>query len=487
MAAAQPSPDAAGLARSLRPVQRPAGLTAGGGQIVQVPSAAALIRAAKLGGHVAFAVADAKSGLMLESNEADLAQPPASVTKSVTALYALDALGPDYRFVTRLIATGPVQGGVLNGDLVLAGGGDPTLDTDDLGEMAQQLKAAGVQRVAGQFLVWGGALPYFRQIDPSQPDHVGYNPAISGLGLNYNRVHFEWKRGGDGWITTMDARGRKYRPEVQMARVEIKDRSLPVYTYKEVNGQDRWTVASKALGKGGARWLPVRQPAIYAGEVFRSLARAQGISMKAPRKSKAVPHGDVLVRHRSRDLRSVLRLMLKYSNNYTAELVGLTATLKRGGNATSLRSSAAVMNRWAAAHFGMSRASLVDHSGLEPTSRLTAQGMATALVKAHKAGVLQPILKHVAMRHKNGKENRGHPIKVFAKTGTLNFVSNLAGYIVAKDGTELAFAIFSANEGKRAHIPKADRESPHGARGWNIQAKRLQQRLIERWGALYGG
>jgi D-alanyl-D-alanine carboxypeptidase/D-alanyl-D-alanine-endopeptidase (penicillin-binding protein 4) len=283
----------------------------------------------------------------------------------------------------------------------------------------------------------------------------------------------------------MDAPGRKYRPEVQVARVEVVDRAGPVYTYREVRGQDRWTVASAALGKGGARWLPVRQPEIYAGEVFRSLAQAQGIILQAPRKTKGVPHGDVLVRHTSRDLHTILRLMLKYSNNYTAELVGLTATLKRGGNASSLKASAAVMNRWAARTLGMRGAHLVDHSGLEPTSRLTAKGMALALVRAHKAGVLQPILKPVRLRHK--KSEPSHPIKVFAKTGTLNFVSNLAGYIVAEDGTELAFAIFSANEGKRAHIPKAERESPHGARGWNIQAKRLQQRLIERWGALYGG
>ena len=60
---------------------------------------------------------------------------------------------------------GRYMGGVVQGDLVLAGGGDPTLDTDTLADMARRLKAAGVREVRGQFKVWGGALPQLHQID----------------------------------------------------------------------------------------------------------------------------------------------------------------------------------------------------------------------------------------------------------------------------------------------------------------------------------
>lgn len=476
-------------ARSLRPVLRPGG----GGATAQVaakaavPEAEALIQAAGLGaGRVGFAVADAKTGLMLEAHDGDLGQPPASVTKTVTALYALDALGAGYRFVTDLIATGPVVNGVLKGDLVLSGGGDPTLDTDALADMARRLKAAGVRRVAGVFKVWGGALPQLHEIDRNQPDHVGYNPAISGIALNFNRVHFEWKRGGNGWVTAMDARSKRYRPVVSMATMRIVNRDLPVYTYQEKNGTDRWTVASKALGKGGSRWLPVRQPEIYAGEVFRALAGAQGITLGRPRLARARPGGTALVQQASVELREVLRDMLKYSNNLTAEMVGLAASRARGGKPGSLKASAQVMNRWAVQTLGMRDARLVDHSGLGEDSRLTAADLTQALVRAHTEGTLKPILKKIAMRHDNGKVNKSHPIKVFAKTGTLNFVSCLAGYMVAPDGTEMAFAIFAADQKARAQIKRGDRERPRGARGWNKRAKKLQQKLIERWGALYG-
>src|SRR5680860_627520 len=109
------------------------------------------------------------TGKVLEEGGGADGFPPASVTKAITALYALDALGPTYRFRTRLVATGPVQDSIIQGDLILAGGGDPLLDTDALATMASNLKAAGVRGITGDFRVYGGALPYERVIDAAQP------------------------------------------------------------------------------------------------------------------------------------------------------------------------------------------------------------------------------------------------------------------------------------------------------------------------------
>jgi len=467
---------------SLRPVARP-----GGGAARLAPSAEALIAEAQLSGQVGYAVADARSGQVLEAGDGATGLPPASVTKAVTALYGLDVLGPEYRFETRLFATGALEGGALKGDLVLAGGGDPTLDTDALAALAAGLKKAGVREVRGQFRVWGGAVPFKRAIDERQPEHVGYNPAISGLNLNYNRVHFEWTRAGGTYTVSMDARSARYRPDVTVARMRIADRSGPVYTYRDADGRDDWTVARGALGNGGARWLPVRKPELYAAEVFATFARSQGIALGKPAMQDDVPQGGVIATHHSAPLRDILRDMLRYSTNLTAEMVGLTATARLKGRALPLARSAEAMNAWAAQRLGMSGATLRDHSGLSDRSRLSAAAMAKGLARAHDAGLLRPLLREHRMRDANGRPDRDHPVEVVAKTGTLYFVSSLAGYVRTPQGADLAFAIFTASDSLRSRIdPKRD-ERPPGARGWNRRSKRLQQALIERWSAVYGG
>ena len=97
---------------------------------------------------------------------------------------------------------------MLEGDLILAGGGDPVTDTDDLAQLAADLKDSGLRELRGRFIVWDGALPFVSTIDSGQPPHVGYAPSVSGIALNFNRVHFEWVRGASGYTVTMDARTR---------------------------------------------------------------------------------------------------------------------------------------------------------------------------------------------------------------------------------------------------------------------------------------
>ncbi len=468
-------------AASLRPVAR-------GAEHAKraVPGAERIVEAAKLEGRVTYAVANVRTGARLEEREAKIGTPPASVAKAITALYALQTLGSNHRFVTRVVATGAVSGGVVQGDLILLGGGDPTLDTNALAALAKALKDKGIREVRGDFKVAEGALPFVKTIDADQPDHVGYSPAVSGVALNYNRVHFEWKRAGAGYGVTMDARSDRYRPDVYMARMQIVNRNLPVYTYRDGGRVDEWTVAQGALGNGGARWLPVRKPALYAGDVFQTLARANGIVLKNPKVVDRAPAGTTLVAHQSDDLRAILKAMLRFSTNVTAEMVGMAASVKRNSRVNSLRGSANEMNRWSNATLGTKSMKLVDHSGLGGSSKVTADDMVQVLVKAHQNAVLRPILKPVAMRDGNGGIAKNHPLKVDAKTGTLNFVSGLGGYMTARDGTVLAFAIFAADEATRSRISKANREAPRGARSWNRRAKTMQQKLIERWGALYG-
>ncbi len=460
---------------SIRPERRP-GLAP-----PVITSPARLIETAALGGMVTYAVLDAATGAVLDAHQPDTPLPPASVAKAITSLYAMDRLGAGFRFATRVLATGTVVGGIVQGDLVLAGSGDPTLQTDQLGDLTAALASRGIKGVTGQFLTWEGALPHIDHIADDQPVQVGYNPAIGGLNLNYNRVHFEWKQAGNGtWGTTMDARGERFIPAVRMARMAVVKRSAPTFTYTAADNTEDWTVASGALGKGGSRWLPVRLPGRYVGEVFQTLARAQGVKLPDPQAVSALPTGQQVALVESAILPEVLRDMLKFSTNLTAEAVGL-----RASGANGLAASGAAMTAWVRAKYGVG-STHVDHSGLGGASRVTAGDMAKifAASRQARAGLL-PILRNVGMRDAKGKVIEKHPVQVMAKSGTLNFVSGLAGYIQPPNGRELVFAIFSADVPRREALTKADRENPPGGQDWNRRARILQGQLITNWAGSY--
>ncbi|MFN4158106.1 MAG: D-alanyl-D-alanine carboxypeptidase/D-alanyl-D-alanine-endopeptidase [Gemmobacter sp.] len=466
-------------ARSIRPATRSAsGVPAQAARPAAAgPGLGALVEGARLGGQTGVVVMEAATGRVLEGINAEVALPPASVAKAMTALYAIDRLGPSHRWTTRVIATGPVAAGQVQGDLVLAGSGDPTLGTDQLGDLAATLARAGVRGLTGRFLVHAGELPRVNRIDDGQPAHVGYNPTIAGLILNYNRVHFEWKRAGQGWTTTMDARGQRFVPQVGMARMRMVNRESPLFTYAATDGFDDWTVATAALGKGGARWLPVRHPEAYAGEVFQTLCAAQGIRLPAARITGALPAGNVIAQTQSDSLMPILRDMLRFSTNITAEAVGLTAS-----RAPTLPASAATMSDWARSRYGIG-SRFVDHSGLGGASRIAAIDMARALVRGRAAG-LAPILRDQGIRDAKGNIIKGHPVRVPSKTGTLNFVSGLAGYIQPPGGRELVFAVFSADVARRDALGMAQREQPPGGPEWTRRARGLQTQLVARWAAM---
>lgn len=473
---------------SLRPPQNPrragTAVATTAPPAVAAPEAESLIRAADLGGKVAFAVADARTGLVLEAREGGTPMPPASTLKTITSLYALETLGADHRFVTRILAAGPVTGGRADGDLVLEGGGDPTLSTDHLGDMAARLRARLPGGAAGGFAVWGDALPYLRAIDETQPDWLGYNPAVAGLNLNFNRVHFEWRRKGADYQVSMDARGERFLPAVSCARVTLSARERPVYAYSDRGRIEEWSVARAALGKAGSRWLPVRRPDAYAAEVLQVLARAQGVRLDTARRLDARPKGEVLVENRSDPLPAVLRDMMKYSTNMTAEAVGMAASVRRG--ADSHVASARAMTDWLAARTGIAGMRFADHSGLAGASRVTAIGMAQALGRLGPAAGLRGLMKPVEFRDAGGRKLKTQPFAVQAKTGTLNFVSSLVGYMTTPGGTDLVFAILTADVARRDAIPDAQKEDPPGAGAWVKRSKRLQQQLLERWAAVYG-
>ena len=111
-------------------------------------SADTLLQFSQLGMHII----DLHTGQVIYAFNASQRMRPASTEKVVTAIAALDQLGPHYQFQTQLLATAPLKDGVLQGDLYIKGGMDPLLTTADVRVLAQQLKAMGVRKIKGHLL-----------------------------------------------------------------------------------------------------------------------------------------------------------------------------------------------------------------------------------------------------------------------------------------------------------------------------------------------
>ncbi len=476
------------------------------------PSAASLVAQNPISGVTGYILVDAESGEVLEQRLSDKAFLPASVAKAPTALYAYQVLGPDYVFSTSLLVAGPVENGVLKGDLYLQGGGDPELDTDKIAELAGALKAAGIVTVEGGFYVAHGGLPAVPQIDPTQPGHVAYNPSVGGLNLNFNRVLMEWRRTGKAeYEVDLEARALKWSPKVAMMRPEIGEMAQQgsVFEHEVTPKGEVWRVAREALGPEGSRWLPVRDSALYAGAVLREVAHVSGVILPEPQHGETPVLAQRIATVQSRPTSVVLTKMLKYSTNLSAEVVGMSATAARGAPSGMLNGSAAAMTRWLGETLQIdvtSGLALENHSGLSSRSRVTPEVMAQILVGAMRlpgppvgdpkvvelrggvGGALWRLMPDYRLREGEG-EPALPPIEIRAKSGTMYYGRGLAGYMKGEDGRPLVFAIFTSDFSKRARLdalpnPEA-RERPRGGRGWLRRAQYLERAILKSWARQY--
>ena len=103
--------------------------------------------------------------------------------------------------------------------------------------------------------------------------------------------------------------------------------------------------------------------------------------------------------------------------------------------------------------------------------------------RASGAG-LRALLKEVSLKDEKGAPQIDGPVKIHAKSGTLNFVSGLAGFMTPASGRDLAFAIFSADPARRQAVPVAEREKPPGQKDWIGRARVLQNGLLRHWASL---
>ncbi len=424
------------------------------------PRPGRMIASARLDAEVDYAVFD-RAGTLVEGRGADRPIAPASTLKVLTALYALDRLGPDHRFATRVMRAGDL--------LILAGGGDPVLDTDGLAQLAATLAASGTPPPK-RFAVWGGALPRIVEISVEQADHLAYNPSVSGIALNFNRVHLDWKSGGAD--LSMQARAARHSPRAYSVQAVAVGQG-PLFAWREEGAREIWDINRAGLKNLGSRWLPVRRPELYAGDVFQTLSRAAGLVLPAPEIiADLPPDAAEIARLDSPPLRDILHGMMEYSTNLTAEMVGLHAS-----GAGDLPASARAMQDWAASR-GIPALDLRDHSGMSPETRVTARAMAQVIASLGDRADLRGLMKRVPLQQ---RKDRAAPegLRLDAKTGTLNFVSNLAGYGSVPGRGEVIFAIYISDMTRRAATE--GQELPKGVIGWTSRAKLLQQDLVAGW------
>ncbi|SDZ73040.1 D-alanyl-D-alanine carboxypeptidase / D-alanyl-D-alanine-endopeptidase (penicillin-binding protein 4) [Rubrimonas cliftonensis] len=432
-----------------------------------------------LTGAVGYAVIDARTGERLAALEAATPFAPASVAKAPTALYALERLGLDHRFATTARALGPIEGRRILGDLALVGGGDPELDSADLAALARDA-AQAVARVEGGLVVRAG--PVAPLIDADQPERAAYNPAVAALNLNFNRVRLRWTR--DGAVALL-AQSDRHSPETRAVRLETapKECGCPALAYAADARGEGWRVREGALSGDGALWLPVRAPAAYAADVFRTAAEGAGMvfgAAAAEGAGGAAAEGATVARRLSRPLEEIVVDMLDHSTNLTAEVLGIAATREGGETGSGMAASAAAMNRWAAGRLEApldAEIAFDNHSGLSARSRVSPRRMAELLAAAYRAdpaGFAALLPRHAF------DEEAPEGAVAHAKTGTMDFVRGLAGYVFTPSGRVLAFAYFANDMARRDATPEID-GSRIGARTWRNRAVTLESALLADW------
>ncbi len=443
-----------------------------------------LLKGLPKGAKAAFVVVDLERGDVIAEHNIERTLIPASTAKLATALVALDVLGPKHRYKTELHALGTVTAGELDGDLILRGGGDPLLDIPDLITLAGDLKNRGIHRISGRFLIDDTLLPRFTEIAPTQPLEAPYNPGIGALSLAFNRVHLSWRSGAGPVVTTV--------PSLDEARFEkaARDRLPPsgVNLQRSQDGRVLWQLADRGARRS-KKALPVKDPGLHTGSVFTDIAALHGIDLPPPTRAPLPPNARLIATHESRPLAELVRDMLWYSNNLMAELIGLSIARETDPEVKSLKASGDILN----GHLerlipdaDWSEAVLDNHSGLNSGGRLTPKHLAAILQKGWKNESLIGLLpvsgwSGTLTRRFTGQDEA---LRVWAKTGSLNYANSLAGFMLSSTYGPAAFAIMISDLDARATydaLPKRTRKAEADAGKWHGKTQAIIDRIVEDW------
>lgn len=412
---------------------------------------------------ITYAVVDLASGDELAAHDADKGMNLASNTKLLTSIAALSTLGSGFRWKTTVLAEPPDAEGTITGDLYLRGRGDPLLSVPALEALAADVAARGVRTIEGRLVLDTGyfdAVSMPPHFDEQPKEQAAFRAMISSLGVARGGVTITVvaEPGGAARITLdPDAGDYITITKHEVTSVTEGHTRLRVDT-KLKAGKLEVEVTGKIRANEGSWEIRRRidDPARVAGEVFRRALADKGVTIR----QRAIatlgpalvpPTAKVLAAHDSATLADVLRLMNKNSDNYIAESVLKTVGAEAKGTpgpATWADGLTAVRAQLGALGLTPGSYRADNGSGLYSATEVSAKQLVHLLAKAHADYRIGPDL--VASLPVGGvdgtlaKRWHGHPARgrVRAKTGTLDKVTTIAGYIGVDSGHPLAFAIF---------------------------------------------
>jgi D-alanyl-D-alanine carboxypeptidase/D-alanyl-D-alanine-endopeptidase (penicillin-binding protein 4) len=392
---------------------------------------------------------------------------PASVLKIITSVVALDRLGADFRWKTRVFAKENITSGTLEGDLILYGEGAPDLSEEGIQNLVNQLKAKGLQRVKGDIV---GDESYFTG------DKIGdgwawnelqwyYGAEASALSINRNLVNVSLEDG-------------KPRAEPSTDYVEFSGAVAALQNgNQESIGLQRGLGNNKIYVWGEGKNLDVRvaveNPALWSAKILREALTKNGIAVEGAARSadwKAENKFDPasaseLANVESQTLGEIVRRMNKDSVNLYAELILRTLGKKFGAEAPDENpktrktrgddaAGAAVIKKWLTENGGniQETESIKDGSGLSRLNFVTPETVGRALVAGNQIKAAETFKSSLPVAGADGtlRGRLGNTAgRISAKTGSIMFVNSLAGYARRTNET-LAFVILCNNETRKA-------------------------------------
>jgi D-alanyl-D-alanine carboxypeptidase/D-alanyl-D-alanine-endopeptidase (penicillin-binding protein 4) len=424
---------------------------------------------------VGIAVYDLATSSHVAGRDADKAFNLASNVKLLTGAAALTGLGGGFRWRTAVYTeTEPDETGTITGDLYVRGRGDPTLSVAALEQLAHDVAARGVRNVEGKLVL---DTQYFdSKVEPphfdEQPkERAAFRAPVASFGVNRSAVTLTVmaEPGGAARIT-LDPKTDYYKLTKQevtsvavgRTRLRVEQKPKKDHVELEITGQIK-------IGEGS--WdlrRRVDDPARFAADVFKRALADQGVKIRKPKLGNGIVPltAKIVAHHDSPPLLDVVRAMNKHSDNYLAESIVKTlgAELKgTPGPATWADGLAAIRAQLEKLGLVPGTYRAGNGSGLYAASEVSPKQLVTLLANAHKDYRVGPDLlgslpvggfDGTLARRWHGKPARG---RVRAKTGTLDKVITLAGYLAVEPSRPLAFAIL-VND-----VPARDRKVARAA------------------------